>query len=155
MRVSTELLDHGHDVCGAQLHSSLASLISKRPTKLPIAPFYIWQLLTRIGVPPQMIAVIRQKFHDRMRSCVRPDDGVCLDWFEVGQGFRQGCVLSPLLFIFFTAVLTVVLRRSAGIRHPRRAGAPVGTTTVMGPEPAMDYVSGAVWVMLHADDACV
>ena len=31
----------------------------------------LWQVLTRIGVPPQMIAVIRQ-FHDWMRACVRP-----------------------------------------------------------------------------------
>ena len=71
----------------------------------------LWQVLTRIGVPPQMIAVIRQ-LRDEMRACVRPDDGVCSDWFEVEQGLRQGCVLSPLLFnIFFAAVLNVVLQR--------------------------------------------
>ena len=29
----------------------------------------LWQVLTRIGVPPQMIAVIQQ-FHDGMRACV-------------------------------------------------------------------------------------
>ena len=41
---------------------------------------FLWKVLTRIGVPPQMIAVIRQ-FHDGMRACVRPDDGVCsLRW---------------------------------------------------------------------------
>ena len=75
----------------------------------------LWQVLTRIGVPPQMIAVIQQ-FHDGMRACVRPDDGVCLDWLEVEQGLRQGCVLSPLLFhIFFAAVLTVISRDSARI----------------------------------------
>ena len=69
----------------------------------------LWQALTRIGVPPQMIAVIRQS-HDGMGACVRPDDGICSDWFEVKQGLRQGCVLSPLLFnIFFAAVLNVVL----------------------------------------------
>ena len=39
----------------------------------------LWQVLTRIGVPPQMIAVIQQ-FHDGMRACVRPDDGVCSDY---------------------------------------------------------------------------
>ena len=36
------------------------------------------QVPTRIGVLPQMIAIIRQ-FHDGMRACVRPNDGVCSD----------------------------------------------------------------------------
>ena len=45
----------------------------------------LWQVLTRIGIPPQMIAVIQQ-FHDGMRACVRSDDGVCSDWFEVEYG---------------------------------------------------------------------
>ena len=52
-------------------------------------PLLLWQVLTRIGVPPQMIAVIRQ-FHDKMRACVRPDGGVYSDWFEVEQGLRHG-----------------------------------------------------------------
>ena len=43
----------------------------------------MWQVLTRIGVPPpQMIAVIRQ-FRNGMQACVRRDDGVCSDWFKV------------------------------------------------------------------------
>ena len=47
----------------------------------------LWQVLIRIGVLPQMIAVIRQ-FHDGMRACVRPNDGVYSDWFVVEQGLR-------------------------------------------------------------------
>ena len=38
----------------------------------------LWQVLTRIGVPPQMIAVIRP-FHDGMRAYVRPHDVVFSD----------------------------------------------------------------------------
>ena len=115
----------------------------------------LWQVLTRIGVPPQMISVIQQ-FHDGMRACVQPDDGVCSGWFEVEQGLRQGCVLPPLLFNIFAAVLTVVLQRFSEdtvllaelvqLKEP---------PTSMGPEPAMDYVCCVVWGMLYADDACI
>ena len=116
----------------------------------------LWQVLTRIGVPSQMIAAIRQ-FHDRMRACVRPDGGVCSDWFEVDQRLRQGCVLTPLLFnTFFAAVLNVVLQRFsedpailAELVHLKEL------STSMGPEPAMDYVHCAVWGMLYADHACI
>ena len=40
------------------------------------------------------------------------EDGECSEWFEVGQGLRQGFVLSPLLFnVFFAAVLHIALER--------------------------------------------
>ena len=106
----------------------------------------LWQVLTRIGVPPQIIAVIRQ-LHDGTRACVRPDDGVCSDWVEVEQGLRQGCVLSPLLFnIFFAAMLNVVLQifseDPAILAELVHLEEPL---TSVGPEPAMDYVRRAVW----------
>ena len=117
----------------------------------------LWQVLTRIGVPPQMIAVIRQ-FHDGMRACVRPDDGLCSDWFEVEQGLRRGCVLSPLLFnIFFAAVLNVVFQRFSEepailveLVHLKEP------STSMGPESAMECVLRRAGMdTLYADDACI
>ena len=116
----------------------------------------LWQEFTRIGVPPQMVAVTRQS-RDEMRACVRPDDGICSHWFKVEQGLRQGYVLSPLfLKIFFGAVLNVILRRFSEdtviitelmhLKEPQ---------TSMGPKPATDHVRRTVWGMLHADDAYI
>ena len=57
----------------------------------------VWQLLSRLGVPPQMMTAIRE-FHDGMKACVRSSDRTCSKPFDVNQGLRQGCVLSSLLF---------------------------------------------------------
>ena len=53
-------------------------------------------VLARFGVPQKIISVVRQ-LHDGMRAYVRLDDRVCLGWFAVEQGLRQGCVLAYLL----------------------------------------------------------
>ena len=45
----------------------------------------LWKVLTRAGVPEEMLAVIRQ-FHDGMQARVRMDDGELSDQFEVTQG---------------------------------------------------------------------
>ena len=71
----------------------------------------LWDVLAGFGVPPRMLAVIRQ-YQDSMQACVQLDDGDCSDEFDVGQGLRQGSVLAPLLFnMFFTAVLRVAEKR--------------------------------------------
>ena len=96
------------------------------------------QVLACFGTPPQMIDVIRQ-FHDGMRARVRSDDGRYSEWFEVAQGLRQGCVLSPLLFnVFFAAILFDVLERfskDAGILadliHLRKQPSKVGRETAL------------------------
>ena len=115
----------------------------------------LWKVLARAGVPDEMIAVIRQ-FHDGMQARVRMDDGELSDWFEVTQGLRQGCVLSPLLFnIFFAAAIEVILVRFSEddtilkdlVHLEEEAGAGAGTP--------LARARRAVWGMLYADDAGV
>ena len=117
----------------------------------------LWEILARFGVPARMIKVIRMS-HDGMRARVQLDDGDFSAWFNVCQGLRQGCVLSPLLFnIFFAAVIIVVLQRFA--EDPLIVSdlvylddAPKGKD---GKEGTLEMVRRAVWGMLYADDAGV
>ena len=100
----------------------------------------LWQVLTCIGAPPQVIA------------CVRPHGGV-----EAEQILRQKCVTSQLLLnIFFATVLTVVPQKFsednvilAELIHPKEPPAS------MGPELDMDYVRRAMGDMLYSDGACI
>ena len=114
----------------------------------------LWQVLARSGVPPQMIELTRQ-LHDGVRACVRNDDGVWSEWFEVAQRLRQGWVLSPLLFnvIFFVILLVPLERFSkdadtlADLVHLQEQPSKVG------PETALECVRRAISGMLYADDA--
>ena len=120
----------------------------------------LWEVLGRFGVPPRMIKVIRI-FHDGLRPRVQLDDGDFSAWFDVCQGLRQGCVLSPLLFnIFFAAVIVVVLQRFA--EDPLVVSdlvylddAPKLEDGRPRKEGTLEMVRRAVWGMLYADDSGV
>ena len=107
-----------------------------------------------------MIKTIRI-FHVGTRARVQLEDGDFLAWFNVCQGFRQGYVLSPLLFnIFFTAVIIVVLQGFA--EDPLIVSdmvylddAPKDEDDRPWEKVALKMVRRAVWGMLYADDAGV
>ena len=48
----------------------------------------LWAVPACLGVPPRMLAVIRQ-FHDGMQACVRLGDGECSDKFDVGARSQE------------------------------------------------------------------
>ena len=105
-----------------------------------------------------MIKVIRM-FHDGMRARVQLNDGDFLAWFNVCQGLRQGCLLSPLLFkMFFAAVIIVVLQRfeEDPLIVPDLVyldDAPKGKDGRPREEGTLEMVRRVVWEMMYADDA--
>ena len=57
----------------------------------------VWNILKSYGIPEHIVRVIR-RFYQGSRCSVRVD-GQLSDWFEIITGVRQGCLLSPLLFL--------------------------------------------------------
>ena len=57
----------------------------------------LWKLLRHYGVPKKIISLIRCTFQDM--SCKIAHAGQLSESFEVKTGVRQGCLLSPFLFL--------------------------------------------------------
>ena len=75
----------------------------------------LWKRLLDIGVEGRMARVIRNIYEVVESSVILGKE--LTEWFEVELGVRQGCTLSPLLFLIFVEGLSEKLRQSnIGIR---------------------------------------
>ena len=57
----------------------------------------LWKILKVYGIPESFISIFRD-LYDGSRCCIKVDGGYT-EYFDIVTGVRQGCVLSPLLFI--------------------------------------------------------
>ena len=57
----------------------------------------MWQMLRVYGLGGKLLKAV-QSFYIDSSSCIRVGNDVS-EWFPVNVGFRQGCVMSPWLFI--------------------------------------------------------
>jgi hypothetical protein len=69
----------------------------------------LWDVLLEYGVGGPLVGAVAS-LYEGSRSCVRIS-GCRSKMFDVGAGLRQGCVLSPLLFIVY---MDRIARRSLG-----------------------------------------
>jgi len=66
----------------------------------------LWAVLSRVGCPDKLVKIV-QSFHDGMLASVI-DGGSASSTFSFTCGTEQGCVLAPLLFSIFFAMLLYV-----------------------------------------------
>ena len=66
-----------------------------------------WKILKEMGVPDHLTCLLRNAGQE---ATVRTGHGTT-DWFQIGKGVCQGCVLSPCLFNLYSEYII----RNAGM----------------------------------------
>ena len=56
----------------------------------------LWKILKEMGIPDHLACLLRNLYAGQ-EATVRTGHGTT-DWFQIGKGVRQGCLLSPCLF---------------------------------------------------------
>ena len=60
----------------------------------------LWNILKEMGIPDHLTCLLRNLYVGQ-EATVRTGHGTT-DWFQIGKGVRQGCILSPYLFSIYT-----------------------------------------------------
>ena len=56
----------------------------------------LWKILQEMGIPDHLTYLLRNLYAGQ-EATVKTGHGTA-DWFQIGKGVRQGCILSPCLF---------------------------------------------------------
>ena len=68
-----------------------------------------WKILKEMGIPDHLTCLLRNLYAGQ-EATVRTGHGIT-DWFQIGIGICQGCILSPCLFSFYAEYIM----RNAGL----------------------------------------
>ena len=69
----------------------------------------LWKILQEMGIPDHLTCLLRHLYSGQ-EATVRTVHGTT-DWFQIGKGVRQGCILSPSLFNLYAEYIM----RNAGL----------------------------------------
>ena len=84
---------------------SSTSALSTMPKPLTVWVTITWKILKEMGVPDHPTCLLRNLYAGQ-EATVRTGYGTT-DWFQIGKGVRQGCILSPCLFNLYELVCRV------------------------------------------------
>ena len=77
----------------------------------------LWKILREMGIPDHLTCLMRNLYAGQ-EATVRTGHGTT-DWFQIGKGVRQGCILSPCLFNLYAEYImrnTGLEEAQAGIK---------------------------------------
>ena len=81
----------------------------------------LWKILREMGIPDHLTCLLRNLYAGQ-EATVRTGHGTT-DWFQIGKGVRQGCILSPCFFNLYAGYImrnTGQDKAQAGINSARR-----------------------------------
>ena len=71
----------------------------------------LWKILKEMEIPDHLTCLLRNLYTGQ-EATVRTGHGKT-DWFQIGKGVRQGCILSPCLFNLYAEYIM----RNAGLEE--------------------------------------
>ena len=71
----------------------------------------LWKVLKEMGIPDYLTCLLRNLYGGQ-EATVRTGHGTT-DWFQIGKGLRQSCILSPCLFNLYAKYIM----RNAGLEE--------------------------------------
>ena len=71
----------------------------------------LWKILQEVGIPDHLTCLLRN-LNAGQEATVRTGHGTT-DWFQIGKGVRQGCILSSCLFNLYAEYIM----RNAGLEE--------------------------------------
>ena len=75
----------------------------------------LWKILKKMGIPDHLTCLLRNLYAGQ-EATVRTGHGTT-DWFKIGKGVHQGCILSPCLFNLYAEYIM----RNAGLEETQAA----------------------------------
>ena len=81
------------------------------PKSLTVDHNKLWKILKEMGIPGHLTCLLRNLYAGQ-EAAVRTGHGTT-DWFQIGKGVRQGCILSPCLFKLYAEFIM----RNAGLEE--------------------------------------
>ena len=91
----------------------------------------LWKILKEVGIPAHLSCLLRNLYVGQ-ETTVRTGHETT-DWFQIGKGVHQACILSPCLFIFYADYIM----RNAGLEEAQ-AGIKIAWRNINNPRYADD-----------------
>ena len=90
--------------------TSISALLTM-PKPLTVDHNKLWKILQEMGIPDHLTCFLRNLYAGQ-EATVRTEHGTT-DWFQIGKGVCQGCILSPCLFNLYAEYIM----RNAGLEE--------------------------------------